>query len=517
MKRTIPSSSWARFICLILAGVVAGCSKSPELQEESTPSFDLAQVKGFAPRVVAITGKPVADEAEPVQEITNWSLNRRGQLSVWADKSPGNGPIEADLFLIDGKQAHCLMRQRGNAPYTERKVRSFIGCELNDQGSVLIHVAQETPAGWKLNLVDAQQIQPVPQGTLLAKDYFAIQSIVGSQGHVAFVLRDPGGRKKPDLCLSDGTRTEICASAQNDPFDPSRRFRGFNHLLALNARGQLLFEASTQQDEESRIQNERLCMYTPVVDSHGKLTKDGDSSKGEVRELARQGEVLPGTDWTMTRDSDCWSGAKLNDRGDVVFAQVESNRSEDGTRYIAILRNGNSKWQVVLRREQQVGQPPQKIQSISFPSINSRGQIACIVEVATGDSILTADQLLLVEPDGKITVLAKHGDQLAPGVTLDQLSAPQILPDGKVVFQAMLRPPSITERSETSLVMADGKQQRLVIRDSTLPVPGFQRPKIEDFRVSDMGHVAVLVEGDAFEDALLLVSPDFSSPQAKSE
>lgn len=388
---------------------------------------------------------------------------------------------------------------------TSRMGKPFTGWECSQKN-------QGVQSGAQLFLVDVKQIHAVPQTRPLPKDPFASEYIAGSQGHVAFVSREASGQPKPDLFWSDGKSTEVCASAHNDPFDPRRRFRGFGRLEALNARGQLLFEASTQQDAESLIHNERLCLYTPAAKAK---SVEAEVPPGEVREIARQGEMLPGTDWTVASDRDCWSSAFLNDHGDVVFAQMESTGMEMVAGCIAVLPAGGSKWRIVLRAQQPLGEPPLNIQAVSFPSVNAQCQIACAVQVVDRKTQQSKQQLLRIQSDGKLTVLARSGDQLAAGVIVEGISAPHILSDGKVVYQAALRAPDFSTPREEALVIADGTQQRLILRQADLSATGFQLPKMEQFQASDTGHVGVKVKGDAFEDALLLATPDFSSPQGK--
>jgi hypothetical protein len=489
----------------------------PSPVAEVTPSTDLTKVRGFTTRVVAVTGETIADETEPIDGISDWSFNKRGQLTVLAGKNSDSGFLEWDLYLIDGGRADCLMRQRAKAPLGDRVVRHFFGCELNDRGSALLHVAQNAPPGWRLVLIDRQNIQPLPLVRPLSEDPYGTESIAGSQGHVAFVERKPVGSVRPSLFLSDGTHTEVLASAQNDPFDPRRRFRGFGRLHGVNARGQVLFEASVQQDEVGVTENERLCLYTPALSNEGKLVPDDESPRGEIRELARQGAVLPGTDWTVPRDTDCWNGVTLSDRGDVMFSGLTFSGLPVATGGVFVLRPDSDKWQEILRTVEVRNQPTQFIQYISYPAINARGQIACATNLVNGKTYETVHQLLRIEPDATRKVLAGTGDELGPGLTIDNLSAVQVLTDGKVVFMAGLRPAEFSEPREAALVVADQAQQRLIIRESDLPVSGSQRVQIDHFRTSDTLHVAVLAKRDVIDEMLVLVTPDISLPQARPE
>jgi hypothetical protein len=410
-----------------------------------------------------------------------------------------------------------LMRRRKSGPHSDRKVRQFFGCKLNDHGAALVRVAQDEPSGSRLFLVDAKEVRPVPQTAPLPLDYSGSESLMGSQGHIAFVSHESDPRVKPDLFLSDGIRTAACASAHNDPFDPERRFRGFGRLLALNARGQLLFEASIRKDEAGPTDNERLCLYTPALTADGKLKMVGESLQGEIRELARLGEALPGTDWTVSRNGFDWDGVGLSDSGDVVFGAAESDGMDVGSRCVAVLRHGSTQWEMLLKSDQPFGEPPQDIHFISLPSLNARGQVACVVRTLNRQTGEFSEQLIRIEQDGKRVVLARRGSGLEPGLTIETISAPQILADGKVVFDAALRTADSAYSTDSGLVVADDTRQRLILRESTLPVPDSQQPKIVEFRVNDRGQMGVHVEGDGFDDALLLVTPEFSSSANQRE
>jgi hypothetical protein len=265
------------------------------------------------------------------------------------------------------------------------------------------------------------------------------------------------------------------------------------------------------------LDNERLCLYTPELTKDGRLVADGKPPRGNIRELARQGESLPGTDWTVYRDSSYWDIVMLSDRGDVVFGELDFDGSANARGALFVLRPGNDKWQELIRTEATPQHASQNIHFISFPSVNSRGQVACAVHLINQKTYEIEVQLVRFEPDAKRTVIARQGDQLGPGLTMEQFSAVQLLADGKVAFKADLRPAEFSDPREGALVVADQQHQRLIIRESELPVTGFHQVQIDDFRISDALQAAVLVQGDVIEEVLVLITPEFSVPQARQE
>jgi hypothetical protein len=485
--------------------VAAGATSAEPADIKS--GFDLARIAKFKIQVGAITEEQLGEEPVKVQEIMEWSLNRRGQLAVHVCNASDNGRIESDLYLIDGAKRTCLLKQRGSGPFDERRVSQFSGGALDKSGAVLTDVRGSDPdKPWRLFLVDAKQVRAVPDSD--APEGFRGESLLGSQGQVAF-FAPTAGSQHARLMQSDGVNTQVCAAAHKDPFDPNRRLRSFGWLLATNARGQILFDGTLHDRFDGTIRLERMCLYTPPQAGESDAPT---GQRGQVREVAIKGETLRGTKLTMgSREDFGFYGAALGDRGDVVMVSDRAHEYDERVAQgLVVLRPGQSDWQTILESGEPLGQPARKIGSIGFPSINGRGQIACAVGVITGEYYETALQLIRVEPDGKLTVLAQSGDKLEAGVILDDIAHPQILSDGSIVFLTGKRLPVGAEPVDQAIVVTDGTRQRVVLRQSDVAdeLSRFMRPKIVEFRACEAGTIGVKVEGASpFDGALLLVKP----------
>jgi hypothetical protein len=272
-----------------------------------------------------------------------------------------------------------------------------------------------------------------------------------------------------------------------------------------------LFEASVDRDESEYKDTDRLCLYTPALTSEGLLSNPADAQPGEVRELAVRGAVLAGTDWTVSRQGVFdWGACRLSDRGDVLFVDVSSTGMEFVADYVAVLRPGEKKWKKVLRMGEAWENGPLEIRQLSIPSINAGGQLVCIVLAGPSGSYEGTTHVVRVEADGQLTVLARQGDQVGDNVVVTRIMNAAILSDGKVVYRATLKSGDFFRKSESALVLTDGQERRLILRETDLTSLGIEEPAIQQYQANDQGQLGVLVEGVGRGQALLLFTPELA-------
>jgi len=172
----------------------------------SAPALDLAKVKAYDLRVVAVRGKPVAAENSPVERITDWAINSRGQLAVRVEKKQSFGYLPADLFRVDEGQPLLLLSQRPGEPKPERVVSQFNGCALDDRGRVV--VATRLPDGAtpdpQLWVIDERGVCAVRGSERLYEDYRS-----GRHGRVAFTSWERGGRLQPQITVGDDRQSSV--------------------------------------------------------------------------------------------------------------------------------------------------------------------------------------------------------------------------------------------------------------------------------------------------------------------
>ena len=126
--------------------------------------------------------------------------------------------------------------------------------------------------------------------------------------------------------------------------------------------------------------------------------------------------------------------------------------------------------------------------------------------------------MLRIEPDGQKEVLFREGDSASSGEKLTYAWHPHILAGGEVVFLSGRENRDNPRASENVVVIADGKQMKIAIRESAweAELASFNDPQIEELRAADSGHVGILVKDGVFKNALLLATPRLSG-ETKTE
>jgi hypothetical protein len=485
-------------------------SGSPTSAESPAPRFDLASVTGYDLRVIAVTGKPIGDEKAVVQEITDWSLNRKGQIAVRAEKKSPNRFGAADLFRIDAGQPVFLLSQRGEGEHSERRVPSFAGCLLTDRGQVFVMQPAErdeakTPELW---LADEQQvvsiantphIESIPD-TRRWSEYFR----GGGHGRVACFTFERFGSSPPQIVSVHGQEAAPVLSAASDPSQPTRQFEQFGRIWSINANGQIAFDASIGRDP---FNGHRLFVYSP----QDSASTSGDAL-GTVKEIARHGGRLMGTKLNLANNNghDVWKDVQLSDRGDVaMLVEVDTSYQQEKAEGLFVLRPGSEAWETIAQPGQSFGQPAHAIRSVSPATFNSQGQLACAVQIDAEEQYERESRLLRIEPDGKREILFSEGDSASSGEKLLGAAQPRILAGGEIFFRSAVDSTSEPGRYDGVIAITDGKQLLIAIHSSTweAALPDFNDPRHEEFQVSDSGHIGILLKQGIDKDALLLVSP----------
>jgi hypothetical protein len=222
----------------------------------------------------------------------------------------------------------------------------------------------------------------------------------------------------------------------------------------------------------------------------------------------------------------------FNNAGQALFTQyVENNQ---GDQRIGLWLNSNAPTQTICFE----GLPAPLGLTYQYPdsfsgSINSSGAMAfhALVE---GPGVNFDNNLVLVRrmPFGLQTILARKGMQapgLLNGVVFSSVawSGEQILDDGRVVFQAGLAGPGISDDNNNTLwITRDGAPPALLLREGQTMVIGGQLKTVDEFitwlnpgsesgrgtSVSELGQVAMRVIFADATEAIIVAAPDSTCP-----